>query len=136
MIGLDTNVFLRLFVEDDPEQCARARRFVTAAVSENVCFVNPVVLAEFAWTLGRRMKRKKPDIVRLIEQALTADDLEIAHRAAAARALDAYRGGGADFADYYLAQINQECGCATTVTFDSDALELDFVFRRALKVRP
>lgn len=123
MIGLDTNVFLRLFVEDNPDQTARARRFVAAAVREDVCFVNAVVLAEFAWTLGRRMKRKKPDIARLIDQALTADDLEIAHRESAQRALAAYRRGDADFADYFLAEINRESGCATTATFDRDALD-------------
>ena len=123
MIGLDTNVFLRLFVEDNPDQTARARRFAADAAKEDVCFVNAVVLAEFAWTLGRRMKRKKPEIARLIEQALLADDLEIAHRECAARAVAAYRIGEADFADYYLAEINQESGCATTATFDRDALD-------------
>ena len=123
MIGLDTNVFLRLFVEDNLDQTTRARRFVAAAVREDVCFVNAVVLAEFVWTLGIRLKRKKPEIAEIVEQALTADDLEIAHRGCALRALDAYRAGDADFADYYLAEINRESGCTTTVTFDRDALD-------------
>ena len=123
MIGLDTNVLLRLFVEDDPDQTGRARRFVAAAVREDVCFINAVVLSEFVWTLGRRMKRKKPEIARLVAQALSADDLVIAHRKSAERALEAYRGGDADFADYFLAEINRESGCATTATFVRDALD-------------
>jgi predicted nucleic-acid-binding protein len=123
VIGLDTNVFLRLFVDDNPDQTARARRFVAGVVKEDVCFVNAVVLAEFVSTLTRRMKRKKPEITRVLAEALSADDLEIAHRDCALRALAAYRSGEADFADYFLAEINRESGCATTATFDADALD-------------
>lgn len=122
MIGLDTNVFLRLFVEDDPAQCERARRFVEAMAREDVCLINPVVFAEFVWTL-RRMKRTKAEIANLIEQVLAADDLEISHRKAATQALQAYRGGKADFADYFLAGINEDQGCSSTATFDERALE-------------
>jgi predicted nucleic-acid-binding protein len=123
MIGLDTNVLLRLFVEDNVDQSVRARRFVAAAVRDDACYVNAVVLAEFVWTLARRMKRKKADIVRLLSEALSADDLEIAHRECARRALDAYERGGADFPDYFLAEINRERGCSATATFDQDALD-------------
>ncbi len=123
MIGLDTNVFLRLFVEDDVAQTERARRFVEAATKRDVCFVNPVVLAEFVWTLRRRLKRTKTETANLIEQVLSADDLEISHRDAAMRALHACRAGKADFADYFLAGINEDHGCSSTATFDDDALE-------------
>ena len=54
MIGLDTNVLLRLFIEDDAAQSERARRLVDASAANAPCVVNPVVLAEFAWTLARR----------------------------------------------------------------------------------
>ncbi len=59
MIGLDTNVLLRLFLEDNPAQCERARSFVDAATADEPCLVNPVVLAEFAWTLARSYKKKR-----------------------------------------------------------------------------
>ena len=58
MIGLDTNVLLRLFVEDDPAQSDRARRFVDAAAADEPCLVNSVVLAEFAWTLAAKLTRR------------------------------------------------------------------------------
>jgi predicted nucleic-acid-binding protein len=123
MIGLDTNVLLRLFVEDDPGQSERARRFVDAAAADEPCIVNPVVLAEFAWTLARNFKKKRPEAARLIEGLLSMDDLEVAHRRAAERALAAYRSGKADFPDYFLAEINLELGCASTATFDVAALD-------------
>jgi predicted nucleic-acid-binding protein len=123
MIGLDTNVLLRLFVEDDPAQSDRARHFVGAAAADAPCVVNPVVLAEFAWTLARNFKKRRPEAARLIEGLLSMDDLEVAHRRAAERALAAYRSGKADFPDYFLAEINAELGCASTATFDRAALD-------------
>ena len=118
MIGLDTNVLLRLFVEDDPTQGDRARRFVDAAAADEPCVVNPVVLAEFAWTLARNFKKKRPEVARLIEGVLSMDDLDVPIAAPRERALTAYRTGKADFPDYFLAEINLELGCASTATFD------------------
>ena len=54
MIGLDTNVLLRLFVEDDPAQTRPRAPPVDAATADEPCLVNSVVLAEFAWTLARK----------------------------------------------------------------------------------
>ena len=96
MIGLDTNVLLRLFVVDDEAEVQRARRFVGAAVRDDTVLVNGIVLS--------------------------ADDLQIVHRSAAERALASYSRGKADFADYFLAEINAELGCGATFTFDVDAL--------------
>ena len=52
MIGLDTNVLLRLFASDDPPHSSERVRIERRAADEP-CFVNPVVLAEFAWTHTR-----------------------------------------------------------------------------------
>ena len=123
MIGLDTNVLLRLFVEDDPQQNERARGFFDAVSSRETCVVNPVVLAEFAWTLGRGFRKRRREVAHLIAEVLSADDVEISHRSAAERALAAYRAGKADFPDYFLAEINLELGCASTATFDRAALD-------------
>jgi predicted nucleic-acid-binding protein len=123
MIGLDTNVLLRLFIDDDSQQYDRARRFFDAVSARDTCVVNAVVLAEFAWTLVRGFRKKRHEVAHLIAELLSADDVEIQHRSAAEGALDAYRGGKADFPDYLLAAINAELGCASTATFDRAALD-------------
>ena len=123
MIGLDTNVLLRLFVEDDLAQCERARGYVARVTSDESCLINPIVLSEFAWTLARKGKKPRGEVARLIEEVLSADDLEIVHRSAAEQALASYRRGKADFPDYFLAYINADLGCSTTVTFDGAALD-------------
>jgi predicted nucleic-acid-binding protein len=123
MIGLDTNVLLRLFVEDDAGQSARALRHVGSATADEPCLINSVVLAEFAWALAKKMKQRRAEVARLIGEVLSADDLYIPDRGPVERALTAYRAGKADFPDYLLAEINAELGCASTVTFDRAALD-------------
>jgi len=123
MIGLDTNVLLRLFIVDDEVQVRRAQLFVGEATRDDSALVNNVVLAEFARVLARQVKKPRKEVVRLVGEVLSADDLEILHRAAAERALASYSRGKADFADYFLAEINAELGCSTTVTFDRKALD-------------
>jgi predicted nucleic-acid-binding protein len=123
MIGLDTkrsaaSVHRR-------RSCAKraSTRFVNVAAADEPCIVNPVVLAEFAWTLARNFKKKRHEVARLIDGVLSMDDLEVPFRRAARGALSAYRDGKADFPDYLLAAINADLGCASTATFDRDALD-------------
>jgi len=123
MIGLDTNVLLRLFIEDDREQCERARSFVEDAARSGPCMVNVIVLAEFVWALARKLGKPKAEVIRYLGGVLQSDDLEIERRSAAVAALEAYRSGPADFADYLLGQINLELGCTTTSSFDGKALK-------------
>jgi predicted nucleic-acid-binding protein len=123
MIGVDTIVLLRLFLRDDESQRGRAERCIEHATRESAIMINPIVLAEFAWTLSRVRRLKRDDVADYIERLLSADDLSVLFPAAARRALLAYRSGKADFADYLLASINSEVGCRTTVTFDENALD-------------
>jgi predicted nucleic-acid-binding protein len=122
MIGLDANVLLRLFLEDDPSQTERAREFVATAARDAPLFVNSIVLVELVWVLLRSAKIGKTRVVGIIEAVLTSDDLEVMHLDCARSALESYRGGKADFADYYLSSLNGEMGCASTATFDAAAL--------------
>jgi len=124
MIGLDTNVLLRLFIEgDDVRQCERARSFVTDRAQGGPLLVNSIVLAEFAWMLAKSLKLPKTEVVKYLEGLLQSDDLEIEQRRAATSALVAYRIGKADYADYLLAQINVDLRCASTASFDRKALK-------------
>jgi predicted nucleic-acid-binding protein len=102
MIGLDTNVLLRLGDDDEPQQRDRARALVRSQ-GANGCFVNAIVLAEFAWTLTRSY------VVASLDKA--------------SRAVQRFREGPSDFADYFLAEINASAGCVMTATFDSDPLK-------------
>ena len=125
MIGIDTNVLLRLFARDDQDQVTRAQNLIMEAAASAPVMVNPIVLSEFAWTLSKGFKLSRKSVADHVERVLLADDLNIVFRTSAIRALAAYRTGKADFPDYFLASINHELGCSTTATFDRDALDYD-----------
>jgi predicted nucleic-acid-binding protein len=122
MIGLDTNVLLRLGDDDEPIQRDRARALVRSQ-GANGCFVNATVLAEFAWTLMRSYKLSRGDAAARIAVILESPEFVVASLDEASRALQRFREGSADFADCFLAEINTSAGCAMTATFDTDALK-------------
>ncbi len=51
MKSFDTNVVVRLLVDDDPAQCARAERAFRGAIGEGGAFFSATVLVEVAWVL-------------------------------------------------------------------------------------
>src|SRR5271156_5390758 len=122
MIGLDTNVLLRQGDDDEPHQRDRARALVRSQ-GANGCFVNTIVLAEFAWTLTCSYRLSRLDAAARIAVILESPEFVVASLEEASRAVQRFRDGPADFVDYFLAEINITSGCAKTATFDSDALK-------------
>jgi predicted nucleic-acid-binding protein len=127
MIGIDTNVLLRLFeVGDDAEQTAAARQLVR---DQAPVFVNPIVLAEFAWTLRKTFKLDRATVYDRLAAVVEADEFKLAYPEAIARAVKQYETGAADFSDYLIGELNVAFGCDTTLTFDKAAAK-NRVFRR------
>ena len=60
-------MFCFAFLDDDPAQSDRARALCRRATADEPCFVNPIVLAEFAWTLTRNYKHCAAEVARLID---------------------------------------------------------------------
>jgi len=126
MIGVDTNVLLRLSDEQSPEQRQRARRFVEA--NSGRLFINEVVLVEYAWTLARTFRKPRGEVAERVEILLESSEFVVSRTAEAERALERYRKGRADFPDYFLAEINQSEGCSATASFDGDAIKSEDLF--------
>ncbi|SMH53040.1 type II toxin-antitoxin system VapC family toxin [Azospirillum agricola] len=125
MIGLDTNVLVRLIIEDDKAQAALARTAVRNAVASGKrCFVSHVVLVEFAWVMESVFERTRPDICRFLDAILDSEDLCVKDEDVVSAALDHYRTGSFDFADALIALGNHARGCTTTLTFDRKAARL------------
>ncbi len=119
MIGLDTNVLIRYIVQDDPDQSRKASQFIENNCSHKVPgFINSIVLCEIVWVLKRAYGYNKNLIIVVLKQILITAELEVENSDCALLALRDYEHGKADFADYYIAEINREKGCEYTVTFD------------------
>lgn len=121
MIGLDTNVVLRLFDRADAAQTSAAEQLIVTAAERGGCLLNPIVLAEFVWTLERAYRLERAGIADHLDRVLQASEFTVPFLDAATAAAERYRKGPADFADYFLAEINRLLGCTTTMTFDRDA---------------
>lgn len=119
MTGLDTNVLVRYLTQDDPDQARRANAVVAERTSGGQrCFVGPIVLCELTWVLREAYGRAKADLVKTLDLILATKQLEIGDKDLVREALDAYRAGRADFADYLIGAGHRQAGCAETVTFD------------------
>jgi predicted nucleic-acid-binding protein len=120
LIGLDTNVLVRLCVRDHPDQVEAALKLLSGASPASIR-VSVVVLAELSWTLLRRYRLDKAALIATVESLLSRVELDIEGRAAVMTALRWYRSGKADFADYLIAALNREAGATPTYTFDERA---------------
>ena len=122
MIGLDTNVLVRYFAQDDVVQAAAANRLIEEVLSvANRGFISSIVLCELVWVLKKPYHLTKERLLTVINQILVTDVFEVEHRNCALYAANDYATGNADFSDYYLAEIGCEAGCLVTTTFDANA---------------
>lgn len=116
MIAVDTNVLVRLLVDDDPVQHAAARRFFGEALSASAPgFLSLLVVAETYWTLARTY-RFGADAVQNALLAVLDSEQVVVERPDLVRA--ALADPAVDFADQLIHLIGQSAGCAATVTFD------------------
>ena len=122
MIGIDSNVLLRVLLGDDAAQAERARRLLATECSpRRPAFVNRAVLLEAVWTLATGYRYSRAQLAAAIELLLAAPALMIEDRAAVETALDIFTTTRADFADCLIGVLNRRAGCATTYTFDQAA---------------
>ena len=126
MIGLDTNVLARLFVDDDAVQVKAARRFVAKRCTpENPGFVDRVALCEMVWVLTRAHGYDRSRIAAVINELLASRDMILEDQEAVRAALRVFSAHGVDFADALIAAVNRANGCVTTTTFDRKTARLD-----------
>ena len=126
MVGLDTNVLVRYFAQDEPKQAAAARRlFQTRLTQEEPGHVNVVTLAETCWVLRRLYAAGRSELVQVIDNLLAAPNIVVERRALVRKALRAFdASAAAGFSDCLIAQMNGDAGCRQTLTFDRGVAKL------------
>jgi predicted nucleic-acid-binding protein len=125
VIGIDTNIILRLIVADEPRQALAARNFILEHCSaDDPGYVSHIVLVELAWTLARVYGFTRDHIADAIDQILETVQLDVEASNDVAAAAKDYRKGPVGFADCLLARSNLTAECSHTVTFDRKAARL------------
>jgi predicted nucleic-acid-binding protein len=119
LTGLDTNVLVRYLTQDDLRQSRRANALVAGATSGgDRLFVSTVALCELVWVLRGAYAFDRPTVAMALDRILATAQLEIDQKDVVREALEDYRTGGGDFADYVIGRRGREVGCEATATFD------------------
>jgi predicted nucleic-acid-binding protein len=125
VIGIDTNVLLRLLVRDHDGQVKSAERFVNAhCSSDDPGYVSRIVIAEIAWVLKDVYDYDRTQIAGAIRGILNVSQLEIDSTDEVHAAVADYEKSSADFTDCLVARLNASAGCEYTITFDRKAAKL------------
>lgn len=120
MIGLDTNVVVRLLTADDPRQTKTARELVASFSPVRPGWISLVVLAETHWVLRRGYKHAPDAIAAAFAEMSASSEILLEQPDIVTAALDAAR-HGADFADALISLVARRAGARTTMTFDARA---------------
>lgn len=125
MLGIDTNVFVRYLVRDEPQQFEKARRLIKRESDRNEpVLVSLLVLLETEWVLRSRYGLSKPEILSAFSAMLDVTDLTIEDEPSVEHALYSWKDSGAEFADCLIDARHRRLGCQATATFDGKALKL------------
>jgi predicted nucleic-acid-binding protein len=119
VIGFDTNVLVRILVGDDPGQTKKAERAFVAHTGSGGVFVSLIVLAELSWVLSAAYEWNRAMIHDRISQLIRTRGVVTESLELVMLALEEFKMGRADLADYLIVGRAQEFGArAGLLTFD------------------
>ena len=125
MLGLDTNVLVRLLIADDAAQTRRARALVERSVErEEPVLVSLPVIIETEWVLRSRYTFDKTAILASLSGLMAAREFTFEDEPAIEEALYRWKDSAAGFVDCLIAAHNRRLGCTATATFDVAAARI------------
>ena len=125
MIGLDTNIIVRYFAQDDPIQSRKATEIIERRLTEDhPGFISLVTMVETVWVLDRIYSLSDEEIASTVERMLQADSFFIQNEQEVFTAMVALRSGQGSFGDALIGALGAWAGCDSTLTFDKRAARL------------
>lgn len=121
MIGLDTNVLVRYFAQDDEVQSSKATNLIESLSDAEPGFISMVTLIELVWVMQGAYKAKKDNIVHILSLLLQTKEFIVENTETALQALAVFRDSKAGFSDCFIERTGHKYGCEYTATFDTDA---------------
>ena len=118
-ITADTNLLVRLFVDDDVRQRRLAEQ---ALASAETVAITMSALCELAWVLTRSYRVRDADVAAAIRRLIDVANIVVDRPAVEAGLALLDRGG--DFADGVIAHQGYELGGEIFVSFDKKAVGL------------
>lgn len=125
MLGIDTNILVRLLVADDAAQTRRAQQLVEGAQRDNgVVLISLLVMIETEWVLRSRYELEKTTTLAALRRLLETRELSFEDEPAIEEALFNWQDSSCGFTDCLIAAHNRRLGCRATATFDGKAARL------------
>ena len=121
MLGVDTNLLVRLLVKDDTHQAETARNILSDLSQQFV--IQPVVICELVWVLSAAYGYAKADVVKVISHLMRVENFVILDKETVQSAIELYSSTNMDFADAYIGHANKNAGCLSSITFDKKAAQ-------------
>jgi predicted nucleic-acid-binding protein len=122
MIGLDTNVLVRYFAQDDTVQSKKATTLMDSLSTDRPGYVSQVALIELVWVLGRCYDVERQQMKNIVESMIGTKELVVEGADTVRKALRVFAASGkADFADCLIERSGHSADCEFTATFDVSA---------------
>ena len=116
---VDSNVFIRLFVEDDEQQRPFSRKLLQQAQSGVVDLITgPPIFFEIAWVLAHTYKVVNEKILDVLEAILSFPNLRVLDKEQVIAAISLARKTNVTFADCYIAVSVHRAGADNVATFN------------------
>lgn len=112
---LDTNVLVRYFTGDPPEQARRAAAYLARA---DELLVPDLVVAELVYVLESFYEVERARVAELLRAVLAFPAVVVVDAALLLRALEVYEVERLDFADAYLVASAEASGVGAIASFD------------------
>lgn len=120
-VGIDTNVLLRLLVDDDPAQRETVLSFGKGLGDKYNGYISLISLVEMDWALRRQYGYSKTQSVSAVQKITQLRGIEIQSIDAVVRTIHGVESGDGDFADVLIAHLCLDAGCNHVVTLDKKA---------------
>lgn len=118
MIALDTNLWARAILGDDPRQSRAARKAIKEASEGPGIFLPILVFVELAWVLKAGPGWDVARVHEALGRLLNMEGVEVEAAPLAREAL-ALSTGAVGLADNLLSLVARERGCSKLLTFDA-----------------
>jgi len=121
MIGLDTNVLVRYFAQDDEQQSAKATELIESLSQKCRGFISLVSIVELVWVTQGAYDLSKEKTIEMLALLLKVDVFLVEHSDILSKSLDVYEKSNADFSDCLIEATSFAAGCSHIFTFDKKA---------------
>lgn len=119
--GIDTNVLLRLLINDNAAQHQAVLKFGKGLGKDYSGFVPAICLVEMNWALRQQYGFTKQQSIEAIRRITRIRGLEVQSQDSVERALRGVESGDGEFADLLIVQLCLDVGCDQVVTLDKKA---------------